>query len=119
MVRKRNEIPNWKATEKYTSKIPVMGMLDRESRQIRAKVVPNVRRETLQDEILNHIQDGSKVYTDSSTSYLGLRAQNCIHETVNHVNECVRGEVSTQGLPNFWSRLKRTSPSSLFTWTVM
>jgi transposase-like protein len=107
MIRKRNEIPNWKATEKYTSKVPVMGMLDRESRQIRAKVVPNVRRETLQEEILNHIQDGSKVYTDSSTSYLGLKAQNYIHETVNHVNEYVRGEVSTQGLENFWSLLKR------------
>jgi hypothetical protein len=107
MIRKRNEIPNWKATEKYTSKVPVMGMLDRESRQIRAKVVPNVRRETLQEEILNHIQDGSKVYTESSTSYLGLKAQNYIHETVNHVNEYVRGEVSTQGLENFWSLLKR------------
>jgi transposase-like protein len=107
MVRKRNEIPNWKATEKYTSKVPVMGMLDRESRQIRAKVVPNVRRETLQNEILDHISDGSKVYTDSSTSYLGLKAQNYIHETVNHVNEYVRGEVSTQGLENFWSLLKR------------
>jgi hypothetical protein len=29
-----------------------MGMLDRESRQVRAKVVPNVKRETLQDAIL-------------------------------------------------------------------
>jgi len=28
-----------------------MGMLDRESRQVRAKVVPNVKRETLQNAI--------------------------------------------------------------------
>ncbi len=33
----------------------VMGMLDRESRQIRAKVIPNAKRETLQAEILNNV----------------------------------------------------------------
>ena len=37
------------------NKIVVMGMLDRDARKVRAKVVPNVRRETLQNEILNSI----------------------------------------------------------------
>jgi hypothetical protein len=32
---------------------------------------------------------------------------NCIHETVNHIEEYVRGEVHTQGIENFWSLLKR------------
>ncbi len=41
-------------------KVLVMGMLDRELRQVRAKVVPNVKRETLQNEILNQIEKGSK-----------------------------------------------------------
>lgn len=45
-------------------KIPVMGMLDRDTRQIRAKVIPNVKRETLQNEILENIQPRSTVYTD-------------------------------------------------------
>jgi hypothetical protein len=36
----------------------VFGMLDRESRQIRAKVVPNVKRETSQNEILNLVEKG-------------------------------------------------------------
>jgi transposase-like protein len=107
LMQARNEIPNWKAVEKYTAKIPVMGMLDRDSRQIRAKVVPNVRRETLQNEILNYIQGGSQVYTDASSSYLGLKAAEYIHETVNHVEEYVRGQVHTQGIENFWSLLKR------------
>lgn len=31
-----------------------------------------------------------------------------VHETVNHVNEYVRGEVHTQGIENFWSLLKRS-----------
>ena len=33
-------------------KTVVMGLLDRELRQVRAKVVPNVKRETLQSEVL-------------------------------------------------------------------
>jgi transposase-like protein len=45
-----------KAGLKAEHKTAVMGMLDRNSRQVRAKVVPNVRRETLQNEILNQIR---------------------------------------------------------------
>src|SRR5580693_9665078 len=36
----------------------VMGMVDRDMRQVRAKMVPNVKRETLQREILNAIETG-------------------------------------------------------------
>jgi transposase-like protein len=89
-------------------KVPVMGMLDRELRQVRAKVVPNVKRETLQNEILNQIEKGSKVYTDSAPAYDHLKAQDFIHEQVNHVEEYVRGQVHTQGVENFWSLLKRS-----------
>jgi transposase-like protein len=88
-------------------KVPVMGILDRELRQVRAKVVPNVKRETLQNEILRQIEHGSTVYTDSSPAYDQMKAQPFIHEQVNHVNEYVRGNVHTQGIENFWSLLKR------------
>jgi hypothetical protein len=44
----------------------VMGMLDRSNREIRAKVVSNVDRETLQSEVLKNVKYGSKVYTDSA-----------------------------------------------------
>lgn len=88
-------------------KVPVMGMLDRDSRQIRAKVVPNVKRETLQNAILDSIDKGSTVYTDASVSYDNLAAREFVHETVNHVDEYVRGEIHTQGIENFWSLLKR------------
>ncbi len=86
----------------------VMGMLDRESRQVRAKVVPNVKRETLQAEILNQIEKGSTIYTDGYPAYDRLAAQEYIHATVNHIEEYVRGQVHTQGIENFWSLLKRT-----------
>jgi transposase-like protein len=80
--------------------VPVMGMLDREARQVRAKVVPNVRRDTLQNEILNQIEKGAKVYTDSAPAYDLLKAQDYIHEQVNHMKEYVRGTVHTQGIEN-------------------
>ena len=35
-----------------------MGMLDRELRKVRAKVIPDVKRETLQDAILKQIEQG-------------------------------------------------------------
>jgi transposase-like protein len=88
-------------------KTAVMGMLDRNSRQVRAKVVPNVRRETLQNEILNQIEHKSTVYTDGSPAYDLLKAKEYIHDTVTHIEEYVRGEVHTQGIENFWSLLKR------------
>ena len=90
-----------------SSKTIVMGMLDRDSRQVRAKVIPNVKRETLQTAILSEIEKGSTVYTDGYSSYDDLAAQDYIHETVNHIEEYVRGEVHTQGIENFWSLLKR------------
>jgi transposase-like protein len=89
-------------------KAVVMGMLDRDARKVRAKVVPNIQRETLQNEILNAIEDGSTVYTDRAPAYDRLRTfEQYIHESVNHVEEYVRGQVHTQGIENFWSLLKR------------
>jgi len=89
------------------TKTIVMGMLERDSRKVRAQVVPNVKRETLQSAILNEIEQGSTVYTDGSPAYDGLGLRDYVHETVNHVEEYVRGEVHTQGIENFWSLLKR------------
>src|ERR1700734_2068605 len=86
----------------------VMGMLNRETRQIRAKVIPNVKRETLQAEILNHVGFNAHVFTDGWVGYEKLSEyKNFTHKTVNHINEYVNGRVHTQGIENFWSLLKR------------
>ncbi len=90
------------------NKTVVMGMLDREVRKVRAKMVPNVHRDTLQNEILNSIKDRSTIYTDRAPAYDNLGTlQDYVHETVNHLEEYVRGQVHTQGIENFWSLLKR------------
>jgi transposase-like protein len=87
-------------------KATVMGMLERDTRQVRAMVIPNVKRDTLQNAILNQIEHKTTVYTDRWTGYDGLAAKDFIHETVT-LDEYVRGNVHTQGIENFWSLLKR------------
>jgi hypothetical protein len=83
-----------------------MGMFDRDSREVRAMVVPNTRRETLQAEILNGIHFGSRIYSDQAVAYDSLK-QHYIHETVSHADEYVRGQVHTNCLENFRSLMKR------------
>jgi len=91
---------------KYPGKTAVMGVLDRESRQVRATVIPNIKRETLQANILKQVKYGTKVYTDEATGYFGL-AHKYTHEVVNQLENYVDGKVSTNEIENFWSLLKR------------
>ena len=93
-------------TSGFSGKTPVIGILDREAREIRAKVLPNVQRDTLQAEILKNVKYGSAVYTDNAVGYDRLN-WHYVHEVVNHANEYVRGQVHTNGLENFWSLFKR------------
>jgi transposase-like protein len=86
----------------------VMGMLERNTRKVRTKVIPHVRRDVLQAEILNQISPRSVVFTDAHKGYAGLAEQEFVHGTVSHMNEYVRGSIHTQGIENFWSLLKRT-----------
>ncbi|MGA2571082.1 MAG: IS1595 family transposase [Terracidiphilus sp.] len=93
-----------KLAENGDPKTAVLGMLDRYAR---VKVIPDVTRTTLQAEIVKQIVPVGAVYTDQHSGYDGLKARHFIHETVNHLEEYVRGQVHTQGIENFWSLLKR------------
>lgn len=89
-----------------TGKAIVHGLLDRDSRKVRATVVPDIKRETLQNEVLKHVKYGTPVFTDEAVAYDKLHWR-YIHEVVNHAEEYVRGQVHTNGLENFWSLFKR------------
>ena len=80
--------------------------LTRNLRQVRAQVVPNVTRETLQNVLLKNIKFGTKVYTDDAIGYDKV-SYNFVHDVVNHAERYVNGRVHTNGLENFWSLLKR------------
>jgi transposase-like protein len=88
-------------------KTVVMGLLDRDLRAVRAKVVPNVKRETLQNEVLREVKYGSAVYTDEWVGYDNLHYR-FVHDVVNKMEHYVDGQVHVNGVENFWSLLKRT-----------
>jgi transposase-like protein len=92
----------------YAEKTAVFGMLETGTRQVRAMVIPNVKRNTLQKAILDNVGFGSTIHTDQWPGYDGLAAKEFVHETVNHMEEYVTaGGVHTQAIENFWSLLKR------------
>src|SRR6266542_3054935 len=90
-----------------TGKAIVQGVLDRSGKQVRAKVVPDTKAESLLPPIFENVKPGAKVFTDSHGSYVQLR-EHFDHDSVNHFfDEYVRGEVHTNSIENFWSLLKR------------
>ena len=91
----------------YQNKTIVQGILDRNLRQVRANVVPNVTRETLQSLILKNVKYGSKVYTDEAVAYSAGMNWRFVHEVVNKSETYDRGRVHVNGMENFWSLLKR------------
>ena len=89
-----------------SGKTIVMGILERGG-DVRAKVVADTSKETLQGEIRFNVEPGAEVYTDQNPSYKGLSPE-YFHDSVNHdADEYVRGRVHTQGIDNFWSLVKR------------
>ena len=90
-----------------TGKTVVHGMLDRNLRQVRAQVVPNVKRETLQNILLKNIKYGTKVYTDDAVAYTRDMNWRFVHDFVNKTESYVKGRVHVNGMENFWSLLKR------------
>jgi len=106
LQRVRSEIRNDDAVGKV-GKTVVMGMLDRDLRQVRCKVVPSVRRDVLQNAVLEHVHRGSKLYTDTHGAYDRLK-DDFVHEMVNKAETYVAEHVHVNGMENFWSLLKRT-----------
>jgi transposase-like protein len=91
----------------HNGKTIVQGFFDRDIRKVRAHIVPNIKRETLQNAVMKNIKFGSSVYTDEAVAYDKLHSR-FVHEMVNHSVEYVRGRVHTNSLENFWSLLKRS-----------
>ncbi len=84
----------------------VLGMLQRDG-EVRAKVVRNTRKETLQAEVRDNVAAQSELFTDALSSYKDLDDE-YLHQVVDHAVEYVKGNVHTNGIENFWCLLKRT-----------
>lgn len=86
-------------------KVVVLGILERKG-EIRAQVVPDVKRRNLDPVLRKHVKKGSKLYTDALPSYDHLDGD-FAHRVIDHLLCYAKGEVHTNGMENFWSLLKR------------
>ena len=86
-------------------KTAVVGVKDRATKQVAAKVVERTDASTLQGFVGDHAAPDATVYSDDSSAYDSLPFD---HETVKHsLSEYVRGDVHTNGIESLWSMLKR------------
>ena len=90
------------------NKTIVFGMVEKEG-DVMAKVVPNVRRDTLHTLIEANVEKGSTLQTDEMHSYKTIATKGYAHETIDHsAKEYVRGNVHINGCEGFWSLVKRS-----------
>ena len=86
-------------------KAAVVGAKDRKTNKVRAKVVKDTDKPTLQGFVSENAAPGATVYTDNALAYRGMPYD---HASVNHsVGEYVNGMAHVQGIESFWSMLKR------------
>ncbi len=88
-------------------KAVVMGLLDSNTKQARVKVLPNTRAFHVRTHVIENVEKGSTVYSDSLRSYRNLPVDGYVHDFVDHTEAYVKGLVHTNGLENLWSLLKR------------
>ncbi len=88
-------------------KFPVLGVRERETKQVKAMVPINTTQQTIEYQLRYWIQVLSTLYTDDHKAYFGMLAY-YEHEVVTHSKwKFVEGDVHTNGIESFWSLLKR------------
>ncbi len=89
------------------TKTPVVGLIQRGG-EVRANVVKDVKMRTIEQQIVEHVKIGSKIYTDDFRSY-GKIHKLYPHKFVRHGRgEYVRkGGVHSNGAESFWAVFKR------------
>ncbi len=74
--------------------------------KVRAKVLRNLKRASLQDNFRENVEAGSEMFTDSFLSYEGINPEYA-HNVINHAEKYVDGHMHVNGIENFWALLKR------------
>ena len=108
--KNKHESKKLRAGRGPVGKTAVVGVKDRATGQVAARVVERTDKDTLQGFVKTHTAQGAKVYTDDTCSYRSLDN----HESVKHsVGEYVNGMAHTNGVESFWSMLKRGAQGHL------
>jgi transposase-like protein len=91
-----------------SGKTVVFGMIQRGG-DVMTRIVPNVRRATLQPIVAEKVEKGSTISTDELPTYNTLGTQGFTHGTVNHGQEqYVHGIHHVNSVEGFWSQVKRS-----------
>lgn len=91
----------------YKDKTPVLGILQRGG-ELRAFVVPDTNKQSVQPHIKKHIQPGSELMTDEWYGYYGLGSI-YNHSVVDHGRgQYVNGDITTNSIESAWACLKRS-----------
>ena len=86
-------------------KTAIVGVKDRATKQVAAKVVNSTNAETLQGFVKDHTAPQATVYSDDATAYNALPFN---HSIIKHsLSEYVNGDVHTNGIESLWSMIKR------------
>ncbi len=97
----------------------VVGARDRASGAVAARHLKDGQHRSLCRPIVDVATPGARVFTDGSTRYNNLERLGFRHESVAHTSgEYVRDDVSTNGVENYWSHLKRTWIGTYHFWSV-
>ncbi|MCP4780982.1 MAG: IS1595 family transposase [Hyphomicrobium sp.] len=89
-------------------KTVVLGMVERGG-DIITRIVPDVRRTTLERHIIRHVDLGAAISTDELNFYKRLKMYGYKHGSVIHkAEEFVRGKHHTNTIEGFWSLIKRS-----------
>lgn len=91
-------------------KTAVVSLVDRESGEVRSRVIPNVTGENLRSVLQENISMPDTVlHTDREKAYGTFSHRFAAHYTVNHhIGEYVRDDVTTNQAENYFSQLKRS-----------
>ena len=82
----------------------VVGIKDRATNEIRAKVIPDTKRETLQGFVNDNVAEDAEKFTDEHSGYQGLNN----HVAVNHSLWVEMAH--TNGMESFWAMFKKGFP---------
>jgi transposase-like protein len=92
-------------------KTTVVGVVQRKSGRVIARVAPDATKPTLHGFIKEFVLPGSVVFTDDHPSYDGIEGPKYRHYRIRHTERVYvtgsRGQIHTQTIEGFWSLVKR------------
>ena len=94
----------------------MVGMKDRNTKQVKTEVIDHPNKPTLQGFIHENTEMDAQVCTDEWASYKGINRH---HEIVRHsAKEYVYGMAHTNGMESHWAMMKRGYTGVYHQWSV-